>query len=78
MADKPVVPTVREIIDEFKLKSEDDPRVLAERYLNWSIRAVDRLTRELRQAKIDERRARSELAILDVKGREGAPDGHRP
>jgi len=60
MAGKPVVPSK----DEFKMVPEDDPRVQAERYLNRTVALVERLTRELRQAKSDERRARAEVARL--------------
>lgn len=49
---------------EFELKQEDDPRIVAERYLNRIVKEVMELEVKLRQARADERRARAELGRL--------------
>jgi len=64
--------------EDLKMSHEDDPRVIAERYLNRSVLRVRQLEAELRQAKSDERRARAEVGELDIKGRDRGPNGHRP
>lgn len=49
---------------EFALVAEDDPKVVAERYVNRCVRDVMDYEVKLRQARADERRARAELARL--------------
>lgn len=67
--------------EDLKLDHEDDPRRSAERYLNRQVALVRSLEQQLRQAKVDERRARAELGqleSLEIQAREGAPHGRRP
>lgn len=52
-------------LEDLKMVSEDvSPRGLAERSLNEVVWLVSRLEKQLRNAKIDERRLRAELGRL--------------